>query len=137
MPAMANITVKKFDGTTDIVYDALSASGGDGSPAVWRQDTGATAALPVGLRKMFKVWTVWNGPKTARVMKFNFVYPYAVQDSTTTLYSAKDRVVFDGGSVTIPQGIPATEIQEAIYQGLNLLAATLIKQSGAAGYAPT
>ena len=136
MPVMASITVKKFDGTTDIVYDALSASGGDGSPAVWRQDTGAIAALPVGLRKLFKLWTLWNGPKTARQMKYNFVAPYAVQDSTTTLYSAKDRVVFDG-IVTIPQGIPATEINEAIYQGLNLLAATLTKQSGAAGYAPT
>jgi hypothetical protein len=136
MPVMASITVKKFDGTTDIVYDALSASGGDGSPAVWRQDTGAVAALPVGLRKLLKLWTLWNGPKTARQMKYNFVSPYAVQDSTTTLYSARDRVVFDG-IVTIPQGIPATEINEAIYQGLNLLAASLVKQAGAAGYAPT
>lgn len=136
MPSMANITVKKYDGTTDIVFDALSASGGDGSPAVWRQDTGATAGLPVGLRKLFKLWTTWNGPKTARQMKFNFVVPYAVQDSTTTLYSAKDRVVFDG-IVTIPQGIPSNEINEAVYQGLNLLAATLVKQSGASGYAPT
>jgi len=136
MPAMANITVKKFDGTTDIVYDALSGSGGDGSPAVWRQDTGAAGGLPVGLRKLFKLWTNWNGPKTARQMKFNFVAPYAVQDTTTTLYSAKDRVVFDG-VVTIPQGLPSTEINEAIYQGLNLLASTLVKQSGASGYSPS
>jgi len=136
MPSMANITVKKYDGTTDIVYDALSASGGDGSPAVWRQDTGATAAKPVGLRALFKLWTTWNGPKTARQMKFNFVSPYAVQDSTTTLYSAKDRVVFDG-IVTIPQGIPANEINESIYQGLNLLASSLVKSSGSNGYAPT
>lgn len=136
MPTMASITVKKFDGTTDIVYDALSASGGDGSPAFWRQDTGAAAGLPVGLRKLFKLWTTWNGPKTARQMKFNFVSPYAVQDSTTTLYSAKDRVVVDG-IMTIPQAIPASEINEAIYQACNLLAATLVKQSGASGFAPT
>lgn len=135
MPSMANITVKKYDGTTDIVYDALSASGGDGSAAVWRQDTGAVAGLPVGLRKLFRLWTTWNGPKTARQMKFNFVSPYAVQDSTTTLYSAKDRVVFDG-IITIPQGLPANEINEAIYQGLNLLGASLVKQSAASGYAP-
>lgn len=136
MPTMANITVKKYDGTTDIVYDALSSSPGDGAPAVWRQDTGATAGLPVGLRKLFKLWTQWNGPKTARQMKFNFVCPYAVQDSTTTLYSAKDRVVFDG-IVTIPQGIPSTEINEAVYQGLNLLASSLVKSSGSTGFAPT
>lgn len=135
MPTMANITVKKADGTTDIVYDALSGSGGDGSPAVWRQDTGAASGLPVGLRKLLKLWTVWNGPKTARQVKYNFVMPYAVQDSTTTLYSAKDKVVFDG-IITIPQSIPAAEINEAVHQGLNVLASTLFKQSGAAGYAP-
>jgi hypothetical protein len=135
MPAMAAIVVKKADGTTDITYDALSGSGGDGSPAVWRQDTGAVSGLPVGLRKLFKLWTLWNGPKTARQMKFNIIMPYAVQDSTTTLYSAKDRVVFDG-IVTIPQGMPASEINEAVYQGCNLLGATLVKQTGASGYAP-
>ena len=57
MPSMASITVKKYDGTTDIVFDALSASGGDNSPAVWRQDTGATAGLPVGLRSLFRLGT--------------------------------------------------------------------------------
>lgn len=136
MPSMASITVKKNDGTTDIVYDELSASGGDGSPAVWRQDTGATAGLPVGLRKFFKLWGMWNGPKTARVLRFNYVAPYAVQDSTTTLYSAKDRVVLEG-VVTVPQGIPASDINEAIAQGFNLVAATLVKQAAQAGYAPT
>lgn len=136
MPTMASITVKKFDGTTDIVYDALSASGGDSSPAVWRQDTGAAAGLPVGLRNLFKLLTKWNGPKTARQMTFEYVAPYAVQDSTTTLYSAKDRIVISG-IATMPQGVPATAINEAVYQAMNLLASTLVKQSGAAGYAPT
>lgn len=136
MPNMASITVKKNDGSTDIIFDALSASGSDGTPAVWRQDTGAAAALPVGLRSLFKLWTMWNGPKTARQMKFNLIFPYAVQDSTTTLYSAKDRVVFDG-IITIPQAIPATNINEAVAQGLNLLASSLVKSSGQAGYAPT
>jgi hypothetical protein len=132
---MAAITVKKFDGVTDIIYDALSASGGDGSPAVWRQDTGAAAALPVGLRQVLKLWSTWNGPKTARQLKGNFVFPYATQDSTTTLYSAKDRMVADF-IITMPQGIPAATLNE-IYQMLNLMSSTLVKQSVAAGYAPT
>nr|UUW21419.1 MAG: hypothetical protein [Sanya fiers-like virus 52] len=136
MPGMTSLTTKKADNTTDITYDALSASGGDGSPAVWRQDTGAAAGLPVGLRAMFKAWTQWNGPKTARQMKLNFVMPYAVQDSTTTLYSAKDRVVFDA-VITIPQGIPASVINEAVAQCFNLCGTSLIKSSGQAGYAPT
>jgi hypothetical protein len=133
---MASITVKKNDGTTDIVFDSVSASGGDGSPAVWRQDTGNTAALPIGLRSQFKLWSTWNGPKTARQLKFNLAFPYAVQDSTTTLYSAKDRVIFDG-IVTLPQSVPSTHINEAVAQGLNLLASSLVKSAGQAGYAPT
>lgn len=136
MPTMANLTVKKYDGTTDITYDAVAASGGDGSPAIWRQDTGANAALPVGLRNLFKLWTVSNGPKTARQTKFNFVAPYAVQDSTTTKFSASDRVVVDG-IMTVPLSIPSSNINEAIYQACNLLAASLVKQAAASGYAPT
>lgn len=136
MPAMASLTVKKADDVTNIVYDALAASGGDGSPAVWRQDTGAAAGLPVGLRALFKLWTTWNGPKTARQTKFNYVSPYATQDSTTTKYSATDRIVIDG-IMTVPQAIPAANVNEAIYQACNLLAQNLVKQAAAAGYAPT
>jgi len=136
MPTMASLTVKKADNTTDIVYDALSASAGDGTPAYWRQDTGAAAGLPVGHRPVLKVTTTWNGPKSARQLKVNFNYPYATQDSTTTLYSVKDRVVFDG-IVTVPQAIPAAQINEAVAQVMNLLATTLIKQSGQTGFAPT
>ena len=136
MPTMAAIVVKKYDNTTDITYDALSASGGDGSPAVWRQDTGQAAGKPVGLRPIVKVTTTWNGPKTARQIRYNLVFPYAVQDSTTTLYSAKDRVVFDG-ILTVPQAIPSTDINEAVAQGFNVIATLLIKQSGYTGYAPT
>jgi hypothetical protein len=135
MPSMASITVKKADGTTDIVYDALAASGGEGSPAVWRQDTGAAAGLPVGLRSLFKLMSKWNGPKTARQMSFEFVMPYATQDTTTTLYSSKDRVVITG-LVTMPQGIPSAVLNE-VNQGLNLLASTLVKSCVQAGYAAT
>jgi hypothetical protein len=135
MPTMASITVKKADGTTDIVYDAIAGSGGESSPAVWRQDTGAAAGLPVGLRSSFKLTSKWNGPKTARQISFEIVMPYAVQDSTTTLYSAKDRVVLTG-IATMPQAIPSANLNE-VNQALNLLAATLVKSAVQAGYAPT
>lgn len=136
MPAMAPLTVKKNDGTTDITYDVLNGSGGDAAPATWRQDTGAPVGLPVGLRSQFKLLGKWNGPKTARQMRFNFVMPYAVQDTTTSLYSANDRVVLEG-VITIPQGLPAGTINEACAQALNLLAHSLVKSSCQVGYAPT
>jgi hypothetical protein len=136
MPTMASITVKKDDGTTDIVFDAVNASGGETSPAVWRQDTGAAASLPVGFRPTLQLSSKWNGPKTARQLQFNLAFPYAVQDSTTTLYSSKDRVVASG-VITLPQGIPSSNLNEAVSQAMNLLASTLIKGAMKAGYAPT
>lgn len=136
MPTMASITVKKNDGTTDIVYDALSGSGGDSSPAAWRQDTGAPAALPVGLRSTLKVMSKDNGPKTARQLRVNYAMPYAVQDSTTTLYSAKDKVVFEG-IFTLPLAIPASVTDEAVAQLCNLMASDLVKAMARSGYAAT
>lgn len=135
MPSMASITVKKKDGTTDIVYDALTGAGSDGSPAVWRQDTGATATLPVGMRAMFWLKSLWNDRKTARKLPFHYERPYATQDSTTTKWSSSDKIVIDG-VMTLPQGIPSSEIDEGVYQAMNLLASTLVKQSGSAGFAP-
>lgn len=135
MPSMANLTVKKADGTTDITYDAITASGGDRTPAVWRQDTGASADLPVGLRATLSLSTQWNGPKTARNANFSFVFPCAVEDSTTGLYSAKDRIPMSG-NITIPQNATPAQINEAVYQLFNLLATSLVKSSVAAGYAP-
>lgn len=135
MPAMANITVKKADGTTDIVYDAQTGAGSDGSPAVWRQDTGANATLPVGMRALFWLKSLWNGPRTARKLPFRYVMPYAVQDSTTTKWSATDFVVIEG-TATVPQGIPASTINEAVHQGCNILAHSLVKASMTSGYAP-
>lgn len=135
MPTMASITVKKADGTTDIVFDSLTPAGGDGAAAEWRQDTGQAAGFPVGLRPRLKVMTKWNGPKTARVMAFEASFPYAVQDSTTTLYSAKDQV-FIKGTYTLPTAIPAANLKEASYQFGNILASALVKSAAEVGYAP-
>lgn len=135
MPAMASITVKKADNTTDIIYDQLTAAGSDGTPAVWRQDTGVAAGVPVGLRTTFKSASAWNGPKTARQVTFEYTLPYRTQDSTTTLYSASDKAVFKG-IFTLPQAIPATELNEAAAQFGHLMASALIKSVNSSGYAP-
>jgi hypothetical protein len=135
MPAMAAIVVKKADETTNITYDALTPAGGDGSSAVWRQDTGAVAGLPVGMRATLRMKTVNNGPRTARRCIIDFSRPYAVLNTTTGRYETKDQ---DTGhcELLIPEAIPGTERNESVRQFLNLLASVLIKQSGEAGYAP-
>lgn len=136
MPSAINLVVKKADGVTDITYDVVSGSGGDGSPAVFRQDTGAPAALPYGLRKVLKLWAQWNGPKTARQTKFNFVAPFALLNSTTNAYSATDRVVIEG-IITCPQAISPAEINEAVHQCLNALSSASVKGGIANGFSLT
>jgi hypothetical protein len=40
-------------------------------------------------------------------------------------------------SAVIPQGMPDTDLNEAVSQGLNLLASSLVNGSLKAGFAPT
>jgi hypothetical protein len=135
MPAMASLTVKKADETTNIVYDALAGASGDGASAVWRQDTGAAAGLPVGHRATLEMKTVNNGPKTARRSVITYVRPYSTQNTVTSKYETKDSVVARL-EITCPVAIPASEWSEGVRQFLNCVSQTLIKQAAETGYAP-
>jgi hypothetical protein len=134
--AIATITIKKADGTTDVHYDPVTAAQGDGNPAVWRLRE-VDAAYPVGLTPTFEVITRWNGPKTARVMTNKFVYPFAVNDITTTTMVSKDRVVIQNGQSTMPVNIPATVLSEAAAEYSNLMGSAAVKSILSSGYAPT
>lgn len=133
MPSMANITVKKNDGTTDIVWTGVCPSSGDGVPAIWRSETvgSAPAHFP-----MLELRSRYNGQKTARRMDVNYVYPEIATDSTTSLVSVVNRIPFQL-TAAIPQGVPATVIAEAVSQFANLLASTLLKDSFKSGFSPT
>jgi hypothetical protein len=132
---MAALVVKKADETTNITYDALTGAAGDGSKAVWRQDTGAAAGMPVGHRATIEMRTMENGPRTARRFQIDIKRPYSTQNSVTTKYEASDSVVINISGV-IPKAIPASEINEAVAQAMNIAAATLIKDALKAGYSP-
>lgn len=136
MPAMAALVVKKADETTNITYDALTGAAGDSSDAVWRQDTGAIAGMPVGHRAILKMRTLNNGTNSARRAVLTFSRPYSTQNTVTSKYEMKDSVVARL-EITLPQAIPASEISEAVRQFLNCAAQTLVKQAAESGYAPT
>lgn len=136
MPTMASLVVKKADETTNITYDALTGAASDGGNAVWRQDTGAAAGLPVGHRAVLEMKTVNNGPKTARRAILTYSRPYSTQNTVTSKYEFKDQVVAKLEMV-LPQAIPASELSESVRQFLNCAAATLVKQAAEQGYAPT
>lgn len=133
MPSMANIVVKKNDGTTDVTYTAVCPSSGDSTAAVWRSETaGASASLKPTLTMITKL----NGPKTARQVELNFAFPWGVTDSTTGITTVKNKVPFKVFGA-LPLEIPDTVIAEAVAQCLNLVASTLVRDSIKSGYSPS
>lgn len=133
---MAAITVKKADGTTDIVYAALASAGADGSKAVWRQDAGQPANMPVGHRPVLEVRSVNNGPGTARRIEIVYKRAYSYDNTTTGRREMADHVVASC-TVTTPKGMPAAEVNEGVHQFANLIASSLMKSTFTDGYAPT
>jgi hypothetical protein len=133
MPSMADIVVKKADGTTNITFTALTPSSGDKVPAQWRSESAGAAP---GLRPTFEMQTQWNGPRTARRVNIQGQYPFTVTDSTTTVTTVKARIPFQA-TWTLPVEIPDTVIAEATAQLTNLMASVLAQSSIKIGYAPT
>lgn len=133
MANMTNITVKKADAVTDIVYTALTPSAGDDTPAQWRSDTAATinAGKPVA-----SLVSKWNGAKSVRRSDFHFVYPQVATNSTTGLMSVVNRIPIHV-TAQIPQDVPDAIVAEAVAQAINLFSSTLIRDSVKTGYSPT
>lgn len=125
MPQMAAITVKKADGTTDVVYDIKSQSAGDGTWATWRQDTGNTT--PFSARPTFSC-RVTESAKGIRRVDLMFVFPYFYTDTNTQqVVLSPLNVSFKNGVLTVPQGIPTTFINESTAQFSNLVGSTHMK----------
>jgi hypothetical protein len=132
MPQMANITVKKNDGTTDVVYTAVVPSAGDSSPALWRNQTVGTAA---GHQPSVQMTSRNNGQGTARRVDISANYPTLVTGSDGKT-SVADKVVLTV-SGAIPLGMPTTDVNEAVSQLLNVAASVLVKDSFKTGFSPS
>jgi hypothetical protein len=132
MPQIANLTVKKNDGTTDVTYTAVVPSGGDKSPALWRNSAVGTAAAH---QPTLVVSSRNNGTGTARRVEGQVVYPTTVTGSDGKVTVA-DRAIISISGV-IPQGMPTADVNEAVSQAMNLFATTLVKDTFKSGYAPT
>lgn len=133
MANIANVTVKKADGTTDIVFTAINGSSGDKGEALWRQED---ASLPQGLRPIIKMTTMDNGNKSARKVHLEFLRPTAFTDSTTGL---KKQALVNYGSADFLLSKEAvdTEIAECAHQFTNFLVVTAVRDAIKAGYSPT
>lgn len=125
MSQAANITVKKADGTTDIVYTVVTPSAGDGSPAVFRSNAVGSS---VAQRPTLTVTP--RGKIGRRVIKTNFVYPITDATGKVTDYIT---IVAESN---IPDTAPDTVVSEAVHQGSNLNASALIKGTRVDGFGP-
>lgn len=133
MPAMANLTVKKADGTTDVTYVAATPSAGDKSAAIWTQN--AFSGIQ-GYRPRLELQTQNNGTSDIRQARFRFRFPSTYTDSTTGLQKSLAEVGFEG-VVYLPKTVTTTEWNEAFSQLGNLLSTTLVRDSVEEGFAPT
>lgn len=133
MPSMANLTVKKADGTTDVVYVAQVASAGDNSPASWRVDAIGSVR---GNRPILTISSKPTANRAARVVSGKLVYPETYTDSTTGIVEIRSSVSCSF-TVIVPQLLTDTTITEACAQFGNLLDSALIQSCFTSGFAPT
>jgi hypothetical protein len=132
MAQIANITVKKNDGTTDVVYTAVVPSAGDRTPAIWRNQTVGTAAAH---RPEFALKSFNSGDNKQRRVQVDAMYPTLATDSQGKV-NAVDKVSMTV-TFSIPKGMPDVDVNEAVSQLTNVLSSTLSKDSIKSGYAPT
>lgn len=132
MPNLANITIKKNDGTTDIVWTGKVPSSGDKNPALWKSDTVGSAPA---FRPSFSLESMFNGTKSARRLNWEFRYPVTTVDAGGKTVVAN--VAIGSGSFLLPQGMTDADLNEAVSQHANLLVSVLIKDCFKTGYSAT
>lgn len=124
---MADMTIKKYDGTTDIVWTNAGPGGGDGNPAFWRP---ASVGTSVAKRPVARFWT--QSSNTARqVCRFTVSYPLVDAVSGAIL-----DYITESSEMKIPVVALDTDVQEAVAQFGNLRDHALIIASLIARSAP-
>lgn len=131
MPNMAAITVKKNDGTTDIIWTNVQPSAGDKTPAIWRsQSVGVAPAF----QPEFRMWSRSNGDNSQRRIEGWVDYKQTALGSDNII-----RVVNRGlfkFEAAVPQSMLTADLNEFVSQSLNLMSTVLVKDSVKQGFAP-
>jgi hypothetical protein len=127
---MANITVKANNGTTDVVLTSLVPSSGDKNPARWRVEDALTA---VGNRRTL---TVMAEPTNSNARRVTSRFNYPVVRQVNGVDTLIGRIPLEISGV-YGQQYTQGEIDEAVSQGLNAFASTLVRDSFKSTYAPS
>lgn len=132
MPTLANIVIKKADGTTDVTYTAIKGAAGDGVPAVFRNDNVGTTLAE---RPTLAVKSSSNKQNTLRRVRGDFAWPTVQTDSGgQKIVNGRTSGDFNFAA---PQNQEFATIKEQAYQFGNLVASAIIKSAMAEGNAPT
>lgn len=131
MPNLANITVKKNDGTSDQVYTGIRPAAGD-QPAVFRNlSVGVSVAQQPEVRVRVRDIVRKKEPLTVVTKTYN--WPRAVSNPSTGQVDIFPGV-FRTETLEISKLMDATTRDEAISQFLNLSVATKQADKDGASY---
>lgn len=132
MPQMANITIKKLDGTTDIVYNALNPSAGDRTKALWRTEAVGSVAANRNTAMCSSRSSV-NGQY--RIVDLEFTVPETYTDSTTGQVLVRTRALAKLTFTTDTRASDSTNGEAAAQLG-NFVRSSLFQQVLQSGFAP-
>jgi len=131
MPTMAAITIKKFDGVTDQIWTNVQASGGDKSPAIWRnQSVGTAPAFMPEARLTSRP----NADNTVR--RLEGVIDWKQTAVGTDGVTRKINVGYLKIEAVVPQGMATADLNEFTAQSCNFVGSSLWKLSLKDGFAP-
>lgn len=128
---MAAVTVKKNDGVTDQIWTNVQASGGDKSPAIWRNTS--VGAAP-SFNPEAKMTSRPNADSTVRRCEGTIDWKQSAVGSDGV--TRKINVALFKYEVVAPQGMPTADLNEFVAQSTGLLKSTLFNDSFKAGFAP-
>jgi hypothetical protein len=129
MAQQTNITVKKYDGVTDVTYTAVRPASG-GTPAVWLAPTLGTA---LAHQPELRIKSSKNKVGTVNRVEAILVYPEIITATDGSKSIANKTIV--SLSVTNPSNMALTSVQEGIAQALNVFAHTHVKTQAIEGFA--
>lgn len=129
MPNLASLPITKADNVTAVTYTGLNP-GSDSAPSLWKAPPLLTIEAS---RPQLQVATRNNGPKTARRVTANFMYPQAYTDTTTGLVQVKNMILFECSGL-LPVAMTPTEMTEATNQFMKLLSTALVQSLYTTGY---
>lgn len=130
MANIANVVVKKTDGTTDVTFTAVAGASSDGNPALWQNTASSTIRSN---RSQLSMKAKLNGTKQARRVDVQALFP--VTRLVNSVETVIGRIPVDL-TAPIPEWATDAEVNEAVDQALNLFASAHVRTHIKAGIAP-